>query len=76
MTMCPNGPSNDYGVTEASGCFVGVAEFSASGFAALSLSLLDEDSDAFFATLATASAGHPASDTKTGNDANKTATFV
>jgi hypothetical protein len=63
-------------VPEAFSCGAGVEGFTVSGFAALSLSLLDEDSDAFFAILATASAGHPASDTKTGNDANKTATFV
>lgn len=48
-------------------------EFAETGFDALSLSfsLLDEDSDAFFATLATAKAGHPAKETITGKDISK-----
>ncbi len=45
-------------------------------FAAVSLSLLDEESDAFLATRATIIAGQPASDTTTGTAISHTAIFA
>lgn len=46
------------------------------GFTALSLSLLDEFSDAFLATRAAIIAGHPANETTTGTAINQHPTFT
>jgi len=45
-------------------------------FAAVSLSLLEELSEAFLATLATAIAGQPATDTTTGTAINQQPIFT
>jgi hypothetical protein len=45
-------------------------------FAAVSLSLLDDESDAFLATRATIIAGQPASDTTTGTAINQHPIFT